>query len=108
MPKRGCWCGGRKWRGRGPCDEDLAMKIRIFGACALLAVAVCTFVGCAGIAQNDSEKTAPEVKVYQLGDTVPRPYEVVAHLWGDNWRSSFLLPSYPSQDLAIAALRTEA
>ena len=84
------------------------MKIRIFGACALLAVAVCTLVGCAGIAQSDSEKTAPEVKVYQLGDTVPRPYEVVAHLWGDNWRSSFMLASYPSQDLAISALQTEA
>ena len=84
------------------------MKIRIVRACALLAVAVCTLAACAGIAQSDIEKTAPEVKVYQLGENIPRPYGVVAHLPADNWRSSFLLPMYPSQDEAIAALQTEA
>jgi hypothetical protein len=84
------------------------MDIRRSRFSALVAVAVYLLSACAGIAQSDVEKRAPEVKIYKLGDPNASRYEVVSRPWVDSWRSAFWVPTYPSEEQAIAALQTEA
>ena len=82
------------------------MRIRRSRFSVLVAVAV--YALCAGIviAQSDGQKSAPEVRIYQSLN--PGRYELVSRLWIDSWRIAFWLPTYPSQEEAIAALQTEA
>ena len=84
------------------------MNIRRSRVSALVAVAVYLLSACASIAQSDVEKRAPEVKIYKLGDPNTSQYEVVSRPWIDSWRSAFWVPTYPSEEQAIAALQTEA
>jgi len=73
-------------------------------------VAGATYVLCAGagIAQSDVEQRAADVKIYDLGEISSSRYEVVGRPWVDSWRSAFWVPTFPSQEQAIAALQTEA
>lgn len=84
------------------------MKSRKSRFSVLVAVAVYTLCAGAGIAQSDAERRDSEVKIFSLGDPNASGYEVVSHLWTDTWRSAFWLPTYPSQEQAISALKAEA
>ena len=82
------------------------MRIRNSRFSVLVAVAVYALSAGIVIAQSDGQKNAPEVRIYQSLN--PGRYELVSHLWIDSWRIAFWLPTYPSQEEAIAALQTEA
>jgi hypothetical protein len=84
------------------------MKIRGFGLSALVGGALCALSSGACIAQSDVEQRARELKVYVSGEINMSRYEVVGRPWIDSWRSAFWLPTFPSQEQAIAALQTEA
>jgi len=85
------------------------MNIRRSRFSALVAVAVYLLPAGDSIAQSDAEKRAPEVKmIYELGGPNTSQYEVVSRPWVDSWRSAFWVPTYPSEEQAIAALQTEA
>jgi uncharacterized protein YbjQ (UPF0145 family) len=74
----------------------------------LAAVAVSLISGCATAPPAGSERAAADVKVYQGNNLPPDQYDVVRRLWVDSWRSSLLIPSYPSEADAIVSLQTEA
>jgi hypothetical protein len=84
------------------------MKIRGSRLSALVAGAVFVLSAGAGIAQSDVEQRAPELKIYASGEISMSRYEVVGRPWVDSWRSAFWLPTFPSQEQAIAALQIEA
>jgi hypothetical protein len=84
------------------------MKIRGSRLFTLLGGAVCVLSAGAGIAQSDVEQRAPELKIYASGEISMSRYEVVGRPWVDSWRSAFWLPTFPSQEQAIAALQIEA
>jgi hypothetical protein len=75
---------------------------------ALVAVAVSLLAACASTAQVDAEKRASDVKIYGLGTVTVSQYEVVSRPWVDSSRSAYSLPTYPTEEQAIAALQTEA
>jgi hypothetical protein len=84
------------------------MNIRHLRFSALVAIAVYLLCACASIAQSDGEKRAAEVKIFGLGDPNTSRYEVVSRPWVDSWRSALWVPTYPSEEQALAALQTEA
>ena len=84
------------------------MKIRGFRLLTLVGGAVCVFSAGTVIAQSNVEQRAPELKIYTMGEINASRYEVVGRPWVDSWRSAFWLPTFPSQEQAIAALQTEA
>ena len=75
---------------------------------ALVAGAAYVLCAGAGIAQSDVEQRAADVKIYTLGEISSSRYDVVGRPWVDSWRSAFWVPTFPSQEQAIAALQTEA
>jgi len=84
------------------------MKIRSSRLSALVAGSA--YVLCAGacIAQSDVEQRAPQLRIYAYGEINVSRYDVVGRPWVDSWRSAFWVPTFPSQEQAIAALQTEA
>ncbi len=84
------------------------MNISRSRSLVLVAVALCLLSARASVAQSDIEKRAPEVKIYEFGGLNTSQYEVVSRPWGDSWRSAFWVPTYRSEEQAIAALQTEA
>ena len=84
------------------------MKIRSPRLCALVAASICVLCAGIGIAQDDVERRASELKIYTFGEINANGYEVVGRPWVDSWRSAYSAPTFPSQEQAIAALRTEA
>jgi hypothetical protein len=84
------------------------MKLRSSRLSAIVAGTLCALCTGAGIAQGNVEPTAPQLKTYGFGEIGMDRYEVVARLWGDSWRSAFWVPTFPTQEQAIAALQTEA
>jgi hypothetical protein len=74
----------------------------------LVAAAVCLLSARASFAQSDIDKRTPEVKIYEIGGVGTSQYEVVSRPWGDSWRSAFWVPTYRSEEQAIAALQNEA
>ena len=84
------------------------MKIRSLRLCALVAASICVLSAGLGIAQDDVGQRAAELKIYTFGEVNMSGYEVVGRPWVDSWRSAFSAPTFPSQEQAIAALRTEA
>ena len=84
------------------------MKIRSSRLSALVAGLACLLSAGAGIAQGDVEQRARELKIYAFGEISMNRYEVVGRPWVDSWRSAFWVPTFPSQEQAIAALQTEA
>jgi hypothetical protein len=84
------------------------MNIRGSRLSALVAGAAYALCAGAGIAQSDVERRAADLKIYAPGEISIGRYEVVGRPWVDSWRSAFWLPTFPSQEQAIAALQTEA
>jgi uncharacterized protein YbjQ (UPF0145 family) len=84
------------------------MKLETSPFSALVAVALCMLGGCASTPQTGVEKSATEVKVYEVGNLAASQYEIVRRIWVDSWRSAFRLPTYSSEAEGIASLRTEA
>ena len=84
------------------------MDIRRSRFSALVVVAGCLLSAGASIAASDGEMRASEIRIYQLGDPDASPYEVVSRPWVDSWRSALWVPTYPSEEQAIAALQNEA
>jgi len=84
------------------------MKLRRSRLAALVAGSACALCAGAGIAQGVVEQRAAELRIYALGEIGVSRYEVVGRPWADSWRSAFWVPTFPSQEQAIAALQTEA
>jgi hypothetical protein len=84
------------------------MNLRGSRFAALVAGSACVLCAGVGIAQSDVEQRASQLKIYALGEISVSRYEVVGRPWVDSWRSAFWVPTYPSQEQAIAALQTEA
>ena len=84
------------------------MTIRSPRLCALVAASIYVLCADIGIAQDDVGQRASELKIYTFGEINPNGYEVVGRPWIDSWRSAYSAPTFPSQEQAIAALRTEA
>jgi hypothetical protein len=84
------------------------MKIRGSRLSAIVAGSVCVLCTGAGIAQSDVEQRAPQLKIYAFGEINMGRYEVVGRPWVDAWRSAVWVPTFPSEEQAIAALQTEA
>jgi hypothetical protein len=84
------------------------MKIRSSRFSALVAGSACVLCAGAGIAQSDIEQRASQLKIYALGEIKMSRYEIVGRPWVDSWRSAFWVPTFPSEEQAIAALQTEA
>jgi len=84
------------------------MKIRSAWLSALVAGSAAALCAGAGIAQGTAEQRAPEIRIYALGEITANRYDVVGRPWGDSWRSAFWVPTFATQEEAIAALRTEA
>lgn len=73
-----------------------------------LAIAACALAGCATTPQAELDKRAADVRVYKMDQTVGRSFDVVGRVWGDSWRSALVVPTFPTEEAAIGALRTEA
>jgi uncharacterized protein YbjQ (UPF0145 family) len=71
-------------------------------------VALGVLAGCASVPQAELDRRAADVKVYRMDQTVGRGYEIVGRVWGDSWKSALVLPTSPTEEAAIDALRTEA
>jgi hypothetical protein len=84
------------------------MNLRSPRLTAIIAGSAWMLCAGAGIAQSDVEQRAAQVKVYAFGETNTRAYEIVGRPWVDSWRSAFWVPSFPTRELAVAALQTEA
>ena len=84
------------------------MTVRSPRLCALVAASISVLCAGIGIAQDNVEQRASELKIYTFGEISANGYEVVGRPWVDSWRSAYWMPSFPSQEQAIAALRTEA
>jgi uncharacterized protein YbjQ (UPF0145 family) len=85
------------------------MNIRGFDLSRWAALAACALSGCASTpSQDDIAKQAAAVKVYRSAELAGTPYDVVGHLWVDSWRTAYTLPTYPSADEAVDALRAQA
>jgi hypothetical protein len=84
------------------------MKIRSALRSALVAGSACAFCVSASIAQSDVEQRASQLRIYAFGEIPMGRYEVVGRPWTDSWRSAFWVPTFPSQEQAIAALQAEA
>jgi hypothetical protein len=84
------------------------MKLRSSTLAALVAASACVLCAGSGIAQGAVEQRASELKIFALGELSVSRYEVVGRPWADSWRSAFWVPTFPSQEQAIAALQTEA
>ena len=84
------------------------MKIRSRRLSALVAASMYMLCAGIGIAQGDGEQRASELKIYTFGEINMNGYEVVGRPWVDSWRSAFWLPTFPSAEQAIEALKTEA
>ena len=84
------------------------MKIchcRLRALVAGAAFAVCV---AASFSQTVVEQRVPELRIYTSSEINTSRYEVVGRPWVDSWRSAFWIPTFPSEQEAIAALRTEA
>ena len=84
------------------------MKIRSPWLSAIVAGSVYLLCAGAGLAQGDAGQRASLPRVYDPGEIKADRYEIVGRPWVDSWRSSFWLPTAPSQELAVAALQAEA
>jgi hypothetical protein len=75
---------------------------------SLVATVLCLAYGCASPPHAGSEGRTAPVQVNAANPYVGKPYEIVAPLWADSWRTSFRLPTYPTREEAIGALQAEA
>jgi hypothetical protein len=84
------------------------MKLRSSRLAALAAASACALCTGAAVAQGVVEQRASELRIYALGEISMSRYEVVGRPWADSWRSTLWVPTFPSQEQAIAALQAEA
>jgi hypothetical protein len=84
------------------------MKVKRLLLSVLFTAALGALSGCAIAPASNVERPAADVKVYTPGELSTNQYEVVSRIWVDSWRTAFRLPTYPSEDEAIASLRVEA
>jgi hypothetical protein len=84
------------------------MKLRSSRLAALAAASACALCTGVAIAQGVAEQRASELSIYAFGEVSMSRYEVVGRPWTDSWRSALWVPTFPSQEQAIAALQTEA
>ena len=89
-----------------PRQRETTMDTRCSRLCALLASALFLLDG-AALAQT-SEPRAPDLRQYTFSELNQGRYEVVTRQWGDNWRSAFASPTFPTREQAVAALNSEA
>jgi hypothetical protein len=81
------------------------MKMRSLVS-VIVAGSACVLCTGSAFAQNDARP--PALRSYTFGEIAFGRYEVVARLPADSWRSAFSVPTYPSEEQAVAALQTEA
>ena len=84
------------------------MKGRASLGFALFAGISSVLLAVASNAQSGGEQRAVNLRIYGPGELSVRQYEVVGRPWIDSWRTAFWLPTFPSADEAIEALKTEA
>lgn len=84
------------------------MRLRLPHIPTLAAVALLLLAGCASTPSAEMAKRAAEVKVYEMDQTYGSPHEVVRRLWVGSSQAALQLPTYPTKDAAVAALRMEA
>ena len=100
--------GGRAAVSLSPSEDDMPdiseRRLRL----SLVATVICLTCGCAGPPQAGSEGRTAPVQVNATNPYVGKPYEVVAPLWADSWRTALRLPTYPTREEAIGALQAEA
>ena len=84
------------------------MKVSRSGTLASAAVAMLLTSGCATVPQPEVDKRATDIKVYSMDQFVPGRYDVVSRIWWDSWRSALVIPTHPTRDDAMMALRVEA
>jgi uncharacterized protein YbjQ (UPF0145 family) len=84
------------------------MKIGRSAHSAFTVAAIGALAGCASVPQAELDRRAADVKVYRMDQTVDRGYEIVGRVWGDSWKSALVLPTSPSEEAAVGAMRTEA
>ena len=77
------------------------MKLPLFTACFLAGFCSLPFTP-AVLAQGSAEATP--VRVYAGGEITPDRYTVLKHLWTEDFRSAFYVPTYPSPSEGISAL----
>ena len=75
---------------------------------ALLSVVMCVLCGCASAPQGDGGGRPGDVKLYDMGQLPDNRYEVVSRLWVGSWQAALRVPTYPTENEAIASLQTEA
>ena len=84
------------------------MKIRRSRPAALAVATVFALSSAGALAQSDGAKAPSDVKIYKGGDLSAAQYQVVSRLWSESWRTAFWVPTFPTQDEAVAALQAEA
>ena len=82
------------------------MKTRGSLVSALVAGAACGLF--TGVAQGGVETRTPDLRIYTGGEIAMSGYDVVGRPWVDSWRAAFWLPTFPSREEAIDALKAEA
>lgn len=74
-----------------------------------LVVSLWAFAAGAAFAQDGVANRAGEPKIYGLGELNVDQYEVVGRPWVDDWHiTAWSVPTYPTREQAVDALRTEA
>jgi len=76
------------------------------GAWALLGVLALS--GCAGTQQTAGPVEPEQVSVYQSATAAPKGFQPVKRYWADSWISAFRIPTYDSQQEALASFRSRA
>ena len=83
------------------------MKVRSWVS-VIVAGSACVLCAGSALAQSDSERPASPLRSYTFGEITFGRYEVLGRLPVTSWRSAFWVPTYPSEEQAVAALQTEA
>jgi uncharacterized protein YbjQ (UPF0145 family) len=89
-----------------PPQGDITMATRVSFLCALVAGSLFALAGAAH-AQTSAPR-GPDLRQYTFSELNQGRYEVVTRQWGDNWRSAFSSPTFPTREQAVAALNSEA
>lgn len=74
----------------------------------LLTIALCVLAGCASVPDESVVRRAEEIRIYGGGELPTSRVDVVSHIWADSWKTAYIVPTYPAESDAIAALRVEA
>lgn len=84
------------------------MNVRHSRLARLFAAVASVIAGCATAPAADVQKSAADVRIYGASELPTSQYQVVSHLWVDSWRTAYRVPTYATEQEAVAALRAEA